>query len=95
MRHCALLALLVLSTAAVVCAPAALAHGGNFREGGPQGPAQEDPTLPGERRAPAVVTVRDSWMPGDWNTWWQLNRGALLPDRFETRQRANAPTARP
>ena len=78
---------LALALLAALAAPPAHAHGGSFREDGPQGPEMPTPELPPVGR-PQVTTERATWTVGTWRTWWQLHRDAFLPDKLATRRRA-------
>jgi len=82
------LVLLGLTIAAGAFAPAAWAHGGNFRADDPAGPQQDAPVMPGQIRPNTPTTARSTWNAGSWHTWWRLNAGALIPDKRAVRRRA-------
>ncbi len=88
-----LVALVTVSGAGALGAASAWAHGGNFREDGPQGPQQDAPEMAPQRGRP-TVTERAEWLAGDWATWWRLNQGALLPDKRLVRSRAQGTVSR-
>ncbi len=77
----------LLLLVAVFAADAAWAHGGNFRESGPQGPGVDTPDVAPKVRRP-TTTENATWIAGDWQTWWSLNRDAFLPDKRTVRRRA-------
>ncbi len=79
-------ALLLACALLGACAATAHAHGGNFKETGPQGPGVDIPEMP--KRSAPVTTEDATWLAGNWQTWWDLNRDAFLPDKRTVRRRA-------
>jgi HEAT repeat protein len=77
---------LLFLTLAGWSADCAWAHGGNFKETGPQGPGVDIPDTPPPSRP--VTTENATWLSGDWQTWWDLHRDGFLPDKRTVRRRA-------